>query len=201
MLVNADGTLGGPVAKNLSETEREGLAKAAGAESGDCVFFAAGEAASARALLGALRLVDRVTPVGGDARRTRRVRYEVRDAFLRLWLAIVLPHREAFELGRGAGVLAANRSTLAASQQRSLRMVLRSVLADRHQADCGPWWSTTGGGEVDALALAGGAAGAGGAAQWTTNADLDRERLLRIRATLPSLANRRPEAYRSRTRA
>ena len=41
VLVNADGTLGGPVAKNLSEAEREGLAKATGAEPGDCVFFAA----------------------------------------------------------------------------------------------------------------------------------------------------------------
>jgi AAA+ ATPase superfamily predicted ATPase len=130
----------------------------------------------ALALLEALRLVERVTPVGEDPRRTRRVRYEVRDAFLRLWLAVVLPHREAFELGRGAGVLAANRPTLASSQQRSLRAVLRSVLAEEHQAECGPWWSTAGDGEVDALALAGGAAVAAGTAQWTTNADIDRER-------------------------
>jgi predicted amidohydrolase len=32
-------------------------------------------------------------------------------------------------------------------------------------------------------------------------ADLDRARLRRIRETLPSLANRRPEAYRPRARA
>ncbi|GGM72467.1 aspartate--tRNA ligase [Longimycelium tulufanense] len=56
VLVNTDGTLGGPVAKNLSETERAGLAKAAGAAPGDCVFFAAGPAREARALLGAARL-------------------------------------------------------------------------------------------------------------------------------------------------
>ncbi|WP_051386303.1 aspartate--tRNA ligase [Actinokineospora inagensis] len=56
VLVGEDGTLGGPVAKNLSEAEREGLAKAAGAEPGDCVFFAAGPVADARALLGAARL-------------------------------------------------------------------------------------------------------------------------------------------------
>ncbi|MGQ0837441.1 aspartate--tRNA ligase [Actinokineospora sp.] len=56
VLVGADGTLGGPVAKNLSEAEREGLAKAAGAEPGDCVFFAAGDRAGGRALLGAARL-------------------------------------------------------------------------------------------------------------------------------------------------
>jgi aspartyl-tRNA synthetase len=51
-----DGTLGGPVAKNLSETEREGLRVAVGASVGDCAFFAAGPRADALALLGATRL-------------------------------------------------------------------------------------------------------------------------------------------------
>jgi aspartyl-tRNA synthetase len=53
--VGGGGELGGPVAKNLSEVEREGLAKAVGAEPGDCIFFAAGHADDARALLGAAR--------------------------------------------------------------------------------------------------------------------------------------------------
>lgn len=56
VLVGADGSLSGPVAKNLSEGEREGLAKAVGAEPGDCVFFAAGQRSGSRALLGAVRL-------------------------------------------------------------------------------------------------------------------------------------------------
>ena len=56
MLVGEDGELGGPVAKNLSETERDGLAAAAGAQPGDCVFFAAGGRRSAQSLLGATRL-------------------------------------------------------------------------------------------------------------------------------------------------
>ena len=51
-----DGTLGGPVAKNLSDAERDGLAAATGAQPGDAVFFAAGKTAEARALLGAARL-------------------------------------------------------------------------------------------------------------------------------------------------
>lgn len=55
VLVNEDGTLGGPVAKNLSDAERDGLAKHVGAEPGDCVFFAAGAAKAQRALLGAAR--------------------------------------------------------------------------------------------------------------------------------------------------
>ena len=45
--VAEDGTLGGPVAKNLSEAERDGLAAATGAQPGDCIFFAAGPAAEA----------------------------------------------------------------------------------------------------------------------------------------------------------
>jgi aspartyl-tRNA synthetase len=56
VLIGDDGELTGPVAKNLSEAEREGLAKQVGAQPGDCVFFAAGPAASARSLLGAARL-------------------------------------------------------------------------------------------------------------------------------------------------
>ncbi|WP_163506909.1 aspartate--tRNA ligase [Fodinicola acaciae] len=51
-----DGTLGGPVAKNLSESERAGLAAATGAQVGDAVFFGAGDPSSARALLGAARV-------------------------------------------------------------------------------------------------------------------------------------------------
>jgi aspartyl-tRNA synthetase len=51
-----DGELGGPVAKNLSETERDGLAAAVGAHPGDCAFFAAGKRSQALALLGATRL-------------------------------------------------------------------------------------------------------------------------------------------------
>jgi aspartyl-tRNA synthetase len=56
VLIGEDGTLGGPVAKNLSETEQAGLAAHAGAEPGDCIFFAAGATKASRALLGAARL-------------------------------------------------------------------------------------------------------------------------------------------------
>ena len=56
VLVGEDGTLGGPVAKNLSDAEKAGLAAHVGAAPGDCVFFAAGPIKSSRALLGAARL-------------------------------------------------------------------------------------------------------------------------------------------------
>lgn len=54
--VNDEGELGGPVAKNISEEERAGLVEATGAKPGDCIFFGAGKASEARALLGATRL-------------------------------------------------------------------------------------------------------------------------------------------------
>ena len=56
VLVDDDGTLAGPVAKNLSGAERDGLAAHVVAKPGDCVFFSAGPAKSSRALLGAARI-------------------------------------------------------------------------------------------------------------------------------------------------
>ena len=56
VLVGEDGTLAGPVAKNLSDAERSGLAAHVGAAPGDCIFFSAGPAKASRALLGAARV-------------------------------------------------------------------------------------------------------------------------------------------------
>ncbi|HET7659324.1 MAG TPA: aspartate--tRNA ligase, partial [Oryzihumus sp.] len=56
VLVGDDGELGGPVAKNLTDAERAGLADFVGADKGDCIFFAAGAPKHSRALLGAARL-------------------------------------------------------------------------------------------------------------------------------------------------
>jgi aspartyl-tRNA synthetase len=56
ILVNEDGTLGGPVSKNISEAESAGIAALVGAKSGDAIFFAAGEKSSSQQLLGAARL-------------------------------------------------------------------------------------------------------------------------------------------------
>ena len=56
VLYKEDGELAGPVAKNLTDVERAGLAEATGAKPGDCIFFAAGSKNEARALLGAARV-------------------------------------------------------------------------------------------------------------------------------------------------
>src|SRR6185503_1276264 len=53
VLLGADGEIGGPVAKNISESERGGLAEATGAQPGDAIFFAAGAAHASQELLGA----------------------------------------------------------------------------------------------------------------------------------------------------
>ncbi len=58
VLIGADGQVSdaGPVARHLSTDERSGLPAAVSAAAGDAVFFAAGTASEARALLGAARL-------------------------------------------------------------------------------------------------------------------------------------------------
>ncbi|MFZ9801916.1 MAG: aspartate--tRNA ligase [Candidatus Nanopelagicales bacterium] len=53
---NTDGEIAGPVAKNLSEVERNGLLAATGAKQGDAVFFAAGSKNESLSLLGAARI-------------------------------------------------------------------------------------------------------------------------------------------------
>jgi aspartyl-tRNA synthetase len=56
ILVGEDGSLSGPVAKNLSEKETTGIAAFVGAKNGDAIFFAAGDRSSSLNLLGAVRL-------------------------------------------------------------------------------------------------------------------------------------------------
>ena len=69
VLVGDDGTLGGPVAKNLTDAERGGLAGHVGAQPGDCIFFSAGPAKASRALLGAAReeIAHRLNLIDPDA--------------------------------------------------------------------------------------------------------------------------------------
>ena len=55
-LIAADGSISGPVGKNISDSERQGLAQSVNASPGDCVFFAAGAARPSQELLGAARL-------------------------------------------------------------------------------------------------------------------------------------------------
>ena len=56
ILVQEDGSLAGPVAKNLSEKESAEIAKFVSAKNGDAIFFAAGTKSPSQNLLGAVRL-------------------------------------------------------------------------------------------------------------------------------------------------
>jgi aspartyl-tRNA synthetase len=56
ILIGEDGSLAGPVAKNLSEKESAGIASQVGAKKGDAIFFAAGSTTQSQSLLGAVRL-------------------------------------------------------------------------------------------------------------------------------------------------
>jgi aspartyl-tRNA synthetase len=56
LLVQQDGELTGPIAKNFSEEERAGVVAHVGAAPGDAVFFGAGERTPTLELLGAARL-------------------------------------------------------------------------------------------------------------------------------------------------
>lgn len=133
--------------------------------------------------LEALGLVERRTPVTEDPRRTRKVRYAVRDPLLRLWLALVAPNRDAFELGRGAQVLTAGRDRLAASQSAALAVVARDHIAETAgTGTVGPWWAS-GTDEVPGLALAGAAPVAAATARWATGVDAGEESA-RVRTAL-----------------
>lgn len=67
--IDEHGELGGPVAKNLSDAERQHLAATVGASAGDCIFFAAGKRNDSRALLGAVRaeVAERLGLIDHDA--------------------------------------------------------------------------------------------------------------------------------------
>jgi aspartyl-tRNA synthetase len=91
VLVGEDGQLGGPVARNLSDDERAGLAQHAGAKPGDCVFFAAGPRSEALGLLAAARL-----EIGERCGLIDRSRWEF------CWV-VDAPMFERVETERGAG--------------------------------------------------------------------------------------------------
>ncbi len=56
IVVTDSGELSGPVAKNISDTEKAGIAEKVGAKPGDAIFFAAGARTASQELLGAARL-------------------------------------------------------------------------------------------------------------------------------------------------
>lgn len=119
VLVQEDGSLTGPVAKNLSETEAAGLAAHVGANPGDCIFFAAGAPKSSRSLLGAARL-----EIGN------RLDLRKDGAWSFLWVVdapLLEPASEAVESGDVAvGAGSGPRSTTPSPARRTSRASTRT---------------------------------------------------------------------------
>ncbi len=109
-----------------------------------------------------LRLLDKVTPVLEDPRRTRRRVYRVSDNFLRFWLGNVDRLRTEIELGLGrtavTTLVAGLDDLIGAAWEDAARLHLRR-LADRGElaedvVAIGPQWQDNVA-EIDALVLSG----------------------------------------------
>jgi AAA+ ATPase superfamily predicted ATPase len=110
-----------------------------------------------------LRLVERVTPVTEDPRRSRRRIYRIADNFIAFWLGAVDRHRAEIERGLGRGILSSLMEELddrmGRAWEEAFRMHLRRLAAVGQIAPdvvaIGAWWQESGQGELDAVVLAG----------------------------------------------
>lgn len=130
-----------------------------------------------------LRLVERITPVTEDPRRTRRRSYRIADNFLAFFLGVLDPYRSEIERGLASGILpvimAGLDDHLGPRWEEAFRMHLRRMAGAGSLADeivaIGPFWTTTGDGpvEIDAVALAGRSRDAVlvGEAKWARSVD------------------------------
>lgn len=109
-----------------------------------------------------LRLVERLIPVTETARSRRRI-YRVADNFLAFYLNLVEPLRPEIERGMGEPILPVLTEALddhlggrweAAFRDHIRRLATTTELGSQVVA-VGPFWTDTGGSEIDAVALAG----------------------------------------------
>ncbi len=111
-----------------------------------------------------LRLLERLSPVTEDPRRTRRRIYRIADNFLAFWLGVADRYRAEIQRGLGRSILPVLIQELddhmGARWEEAFRMHLRRM-ADRGELGpevvaVGPFWTAAAdGGEIDAVVLAG----------------------------------------------
>lgn len=111
-----------------------------------------------------LRLLERMTPVTEDERRTRRRLYRIADNFLAFWLGVLAPHVAQIERGLSAGILNVVLEELddfmGPRFEEAFRMHLRRLAGSGELGPdvvaVGPFWTAAGEpGEIDAVVLAG----------------------------------------------
>lgn len=109
-----------------------------------------------------LRLVDRVQPVT-EAGRTRRRIYRIADNFLSFYLDVLARYRSEIDAGFGPGILPVLMDSIddhmgipwEAAFRRHLRLLaIRGEIGEQIVA-IGPFWTTDGKVEIDAVALSG----------------------------------------------
>ena len=150
----------------------------------------------------ALRLVERLTPVTDDPRRTRRRFYRIADNLLAFTLGVAGRYRAEIERGLGPTILPVLLEELdehcglrweAAFRDHLRRLAAEGALPGRPVA-VGPFWTTGADSvEIDAVVLGGRRRQAllVGEAKWARRVDGDRlrTRLLRKAARLPKVAD------------
>lgn len=152
-----------------------------------------------------LQLVERLTPVTEDPRKSRRKTYRITDNFLAFWLGTIDRYRSEIERGLGPTVVNAITQELddrmGGPWEEAFRAHLRRLAARGELGDdvvaIGPWWSGDSSSEIDAVVLAGRRQEAVlvGEAKWSRVLDTPRVMSALIRKTAALPKRREPLRY------
>lgn len=141
-----------------------------------------------------LQMVEQLTPITEDPRRTKRKTYRISDNFLAFWLGWIEPNRPQIDRGLGKPVARLLEQSVDDAMGRPWedafrRHLIRLANAGRLPLDVvalGPWWNSDSSVEIDAVGLTGRSRRPGlvGEAKWSRTTDAARvARVLSRKAT------------------